>query len=360
LTKGDSLIQAQDSLGHWNTTAVADGPYWIIVAASDQYGSIVTDSMLVRVKNNPTPAGDVGVAVLTMPPLIERGTFVAPVCTVQNYGTTTESYLVRLRIGTDYDSTLGVVSHPPGVRIGLNFPPWMATPVPGPYPVSCSTGLVGDYNPSNDARYCTTRVALHNVGAPAILAPRDTVSVGAVIVPRALVRNAGDVTESFDVCFRIGTDYTDRQQAMVLPGATDTVAFSPWAATVLGWQATSCSTELAFDDDPTDDKVADSVYVVPGSGIVGEPAPVALALHGARPNPLGGAGWVRYDLPLAGPVELALHDATGRRVAVLVNEMQRAGRHRVRLDGGRLAAGVYWLRLRSADRTLTGKVIIGD
>ncbi|MFO7638434.1 MAG: T9SS type A sorting domain-containing protein [bacterium] len=359
-TNGDSLIQAQDSLGHWNTTAVPDGPYWIIVAASDRAGNLVTDSMMVRVKNNPAPVRDVGVAALVMLPLVERGLLVAPVCSVQNYGTTTESYTVRLRIGTTYDSTLGVVSQPPGSKYELVFPPWMAPGVPGPYAVSCSTRLAGDQYPANNARYCTTRVALHNVGASAILAPRDTVDSGAVVVPRAVVRNSGDRNETFDVRFRIGVGYSDRRQVTVPSGMTDTVAFASWTAPGQGWHATSCSTELGIDDDPTDNKVEDSVYVLPGTGLASEPAPPALALHGARPNPLGGAGWVRYDLSLAGPVALELHDAAGRRVAVLAAGVQPAGRHRVRLDGSRLAAGVYWLRLRVGDRVLTGKVVVNS
>jgi hypothetical protein len=226
--------------------------------------------------------------------------------------------------------------------------------------VSCSTRLVGDHNQANDARYCTTRVALHNAAAAAILAPRDTVDSGAVVTPRAVVRNTGDRNEVFTVRFSIGAGYSDPQPVTLAAGATDTVDFTPWTAPAPGSYVTSCSTELMGDDDPTDDRVTGVVVVLPGAGLAGEPTPMEPAFHGVRPNPLGGTGWVRYDLPLAGPVELALHDATGRRVALLVNETQRAGRHRVRLDGGRLAAGVYWLRLRAADRTLTGKVIIGD
>ncbi|MFO7676752.1 MAG: peptidoglycan DD-metalloendopeptidase family protein [bacterium] len=359
-TDGDSTIEATDSLASWNTTAVADGRYRVFVTASDQYGNTVTDSMTVRVINNPPPRHDVGVSALVMPALVDRGLIVAPLCTVYNYGNSPESYTVRLRIGAAYDSTLGVTGHAPGAPVALGFPPWMAPAQPGPYPVSCSTRLAGDMTPANDARYCTTRVALHNVAALAILAPRDTVDSGAVVVPRAIVRNTGDRSEVFTVRFGIGTGYSDPQPVTLAAGATDTVDFTPWTALALGTHPTRCSTELAGDDDPTDDKVEDSVYVVPGSGIGGEPARFALGLDGVRPNPLAGTGRVRFALPAPGPVEVMLYDAGGRRAAVLFAGQRAAGRHELRFDVRGLAPGVYWLSLQAGGGTLTRKVTVRD
>jgi hypothetical protein len=53
-TDGDSLIEYSDSLQSWQTGLVPDGPYWVKVTASDEYGNTAIDSMLVRVKNHPT------------------------------------------------------------------------------------------------------------------------------------------------------------------------------------------------------------------------------------------------------------------------------------------------------------------
>jgi hypothetical protein len=50
-TNGDSSIMATDSLQSWQTTTVQNGPYWVKVVASDEYGNSVAESMLVHVRN---------------------------------------------------------------------------------------------------------------------------------------------------------------------------------------------------------------------------------------------------------------------------------------------------------------------
>lgn len=77
-----------------------------------------------------------------------------------------------------------------------------------------------------------------------------------------------------------------------------------------------------------------------------EPAPgAALALR-AGPNPSRGPLAVTFTVGEAGPVDLAVFDVTGRRVAGLVERAVAAGEHHVEaaLD---LPAGVYVVRLRA-------------
>ena len=50
-TDGDSTIEYTDSMLCWQTTTVPNGPYWVKVVASDEYGNARPESMLVRVKN---------------------------------------------------------------------------------------------------------------------------------------------------------------------------------------------------------------------------------------------------------------------------------------------------------------------
>ncbi len=76
----------------------------------------------------------------------------------------------------------------------------------------------------------------------------------------------------------------------------------------------------------------------------GEPPPAA-ALHPAAPNPFNPRTTIRYDLPAAGHVELALFDLRGRLVRQLAAGERQAGAHAVLLDGGDLASGVYLVRL---------------
>ena len=94
----------------------------------------------------------------------------------------------------------------------------------------------------------------------------------------------------------------------------------------------------------------------PGGGgpIVDEPdGPVeALALAAPAPNPSAGPAEIGFAVPSSGPVRLAVYDVRGREVAVLVDRVVEAGRHRVSLDD-LLAAGAYMVRLRAGHRTLT-------
>jgi C1A family cysteine protease len=75
---------------------------------------------------------------------------------------------------------------------------------------------------------------------------------------------------------------------------------------------------------------------------------VTLAVAG--PNPAASFLDVRFTLPVAAPVELAVFDVTGRLVARPLSARRTAGLHRVvwngrDLHGGRPASGVYFLRL---------------
>jgi hypothetical protein len=95
------------------------------------------------------------------------------------------------------------------------------------------------------------------------------------------------------------------------------------------------------------------------------PAPAArlLLLEPIRPNPLQSQGEIAYTLPGAGRVRLAAYDVAGRQVAVLTDGVQESGRHFLRWDGRdagghALSAGVYVLRLETAGRVTSRKVVI--
>lgn len=78
----------------------------------------------------------------------------------------------------------------------------------------------------------------------------------------------------------------------------------------------------------------------------------------AYPNPLRNQGTLAFALPESGRVELAIYDVLGRRMATLVQGRRPAGRHRVEMDAGDLASGVYFGRLEVGDRTRTQKITV--
>lgn len=76
------------------------------------------------------------------------------------------------------------------------------------------------------------------------------------------------------------------------------------------------------------------------------PDPSTFSLSQNSPNPFAGWSTFHFELSRSAPVHLALFDVRGRRVRVLVDGLVSAGRHRVTLGADRLAAGVYFYRLR--------------
>ena len=90
----------------------------------------------------------------------------------------------------------------------------------------------------------------------------------------------------------------------------------------------------------------------------GAEGPAALALHAPVPNPARGAVRLAFALDAPGPVRLAVYDALGREVAVLVDAVLGAGRHEAVLDGAGLPAGVYLVRLDAGGRPLTRRLTL--
>ena len=128
----------------------------------------------------------------------------------------------------------------------------------------------------------------------------------------------------------------------VLAGDTTLRAVAPGFATT-----PSASVELVVFGDLTDAPVV----------------AVPLALRQNVPNPFNPATSIRFSLPRAGAVELAVFDVRGRRVRTLVDGEVASGVHTVRWtgddDGGaRVASGVYFARLVADGRVMQRKMTL--
>jgi hypothetical protein len=90
---------------------------------------------------------------------------------------------------------------------------------------------------------------------------------------------------------------------------------------------------------------------------------VSFRLHPLEPNPTVAGTRIAFDLPGPGYARIAVHDVVGRLVRVVGEGAYAAGRSEVSWDGknsrgGRVAAGVYVVRIESGGEQALRKAIL--
>ncbi|MEW6754878.1 MAG: FG-GAP-like repeat-containing protein [Candidatus Latescibacterota bacterium] len=137
----------------------------------------------------------------------------------------------------------------------------------------------------------------------------------------------------------------------------------------LGLTSTDTLSSLTFSGSLAGTFYLDDIRLVaarpsrPATAVVetqARPVPQAFGLQPNYPNPFNGSTVIRFGLPARGPVELAVYNLAGQRVATLVRGERGAGTHAVTWDGraedGRpLATGVYLCHLRTGGQA-SGRV----
>jgi photosystem II stability/assembly factor-like uncharacterized protein len=116
---------------------------------------------------------------------------------------------------------------------------------------------------------------------------------------------------------------------------------------------------LVIHDATLGESSLETSVTVPG----GREAPRALRLEPARPNPFRDRSELTYGLTGDGRVRLTVYDIHGRRVAVVVDDVEPAGWRSVEWDGrdsaGRpVGSGTYLLRLQSNGAVGVRKIVI--
>jgi hypothetical protein len=86
--------------------------------------------------------------------------------------------------------------------------------------------------------------------------------------------------------------------------------------------------------------------------------PEKYSLSQNYPNPFNPTTTIRYELPRAGVVRLAVYDVMGREIEMLVNERQAAGSYEATFDGSRFASGVYFYRLTAEGYSETKRMLM--
>jgi len=205
---------------------------------------------------------------------------------------------------------------------------------------------------------------LHDVAVTRIIAPPDSVDSGAVVTPRAVVRNFGTFGETFPVWLNIGTGYSESIGVTLAAGATDTVEFATSSADSVGTFNMSCVTVLAADEIPTNDTLADTVVVWPLTGIEeqGRP-PTAFALDRARPTPFTGRTTIRFSIPRTTQTSVSIYSATGALVRGLAAPKPLApNTYSLAWDGlddrgAIVSRGVYYCRMAAGEFRAIKKLV---
>ena len=197
-----------------------------------------------------------------------------PQAVIHNFGTRNETdFPVTLSIGPAYSQTM-TASLGVGETDTLSFPSWEADPI-GVLPTVCYTALETDIMRANDTTRSQVEVLLvSDVGTEAVLEPVGLVHLNEGILshkvsPRARIANFGQITETnFEVRFRIdsvlvhpgpetiylGTAYEQTVTVASLGAGERLEVQFPDVALGFGYYAVTCSTRLAVDANPVNDR----------------------------------------------------------------------------------------------------------
>ncbi|MBM3313333.1 T9SS type A sorting domain-containing protein, partial [candidate division WOR-3 bacterium] len=225
------------------------------IPANDQ----VSGSVTVRVR-------DVGCTRIIAPvDTIPFGTPVSPRAMVMNFGTVAATFTAKFTIGAFYRDSTTITNLAPGDSTAIAFAQWPADTA-GKFAVRCSTRLPGDQVPVNDAAFDSVFVRLIDVSVMEIVVPRGggMADSGAIVTPRCSVANYGNVRlDSLDVDLYIGPHYFCTGRARFWPpgGRGEVVFPKPCTLAGRGWWPMRCSTKLAGDQIPANDRKRDSVFL---------------------------------------------------------------------------------------------------
>jgi len=89
----------------------------------------------------------------------------------------------------------------------------------------------------------------------------------------------------------------------------------------------------------------------------------AYKLIGNYPNPFNPSTTIEFTIPSSQKTSVAIYDILGREIRTLYNKQLNGGSHSVVWDGkdntGSIVnSGIYIYRIKTADKTLAGKMIL--
>ena len=214
---------------------------------------------------------------------------------------------------------------------------------------------------------------IHDVGIDSIIQPPDTVFADSIYSPTIAIANYGNIEEEFKVICYIDTStlksknlsmYAESTEITLSPETDSIIAFSAWQAPQ--WPNTlyiSVYAELPTDENPSNNWKS-KILINQRVGVeeLTQNIPVSLNLSQILPNPSLQRVKLKYTLPEDCKVRLEIYDISGRLIAILVNELQRAGYYKVfwngiDLSGKNVPSGIYFCLLKTRSQTQKAKVV---
>jgi hypothetical protein len=104
--------------------------------------------------------------------------------------------------------------------------------------------------------------------------------------------------------------------------------------------------------------LARNIVIVTGLKDDKSQLPFEYALYQNYPNPFNPSTTVKYDLPKATFVTLAIFDVLGRHISTIVEEEKSAGTYQVSITVPNLPSGVYFYRIHTRDYAKTKKFVL--
>jgi hypothetical protein len=100
---------------------------------------------------------------------------------------------------------------------------------------------------------------------------------------------------------------------------------------------------------------APSVTSVAASGAA---MPAAYVLEQNYPNPFNPSTAIRFSVPEAAMVTLAVYDVLGRTVSTLIHEMKSPGQYTVHWNAAAMTSGMYFYRLEAGSYSSTRRLVV--
>ena len=89
-----------------------------------------------------------------------------------------------------------------------------------------------------------------------------------------------------------------------------------------------------------------------------QPLPDMYFLSQNYPNPFNPVTTIKYQLPMASEVQIAIYNILGQKVATLVSGRQKPGYYKITWDGRGFASGLYFYRITTPNFVRTMKMVL--